>query len=262
MHVEGSELLLQHLARVPVHRALIRTLENRLFSEEKLRHPVLDIGCGDGHFAAVAFPEGIEVGIDVTEAIVAEARQRGPYRSTAVGDGTVLPYADETFCTVVSNCVIEHIPDIESVVREIARVLVPGGVFVFSVPNHCFTDMLFTTRTLRRVKLGRLASRYGSWWNGNAAHHHLDSPATWRRRLARYGMTVDRQVDYMSEGATAMFELSHYYAIPSIIWHRLSGRWSLRPERTRSSLAYLWLRPYAEEVWPDVGSCTFFLAHK
>jgi len=56
--IESNDLLTQHLSRVPVHRALIRVLENRLFAELKLERPVLDIGCGDGHYAAVAFPGG------------------------------------------------------------------------------------------------------------------------------------------------------------------------------------------------------------
>jgi SAM-dependent methyltransferase len=256
------DLLTQHLARVPVHRALIRVLENRHFAELSLEHPVLDIGCGDGHYAAVAFPDGIDVGIDVTEEIVAEARRNGPYVRVEAASGTELPYPDAAFRTVVSNCVIEHIPDIEAVVREVSRVLTPGGRFIFSVPNDGFTDMLFTVRALKRIGLGGLAATYGRWWNRHAVHFHLDAPETWRERLARYGLIVDRQTPYMSLAATRTFELSHYYAIPSIIWHKFTGRWSLRPGAVQSSPAYRWLKPYAEETTPSVGSCTFFVARK
>jgi SAM-dependent methyltransferase len=259
---EIPDVLSQHLSRVPVHRALIRALEHRLFAQESLVHPVLDIGCGDGHYAAAAFPGGIDVGIDVTEEIVAEARQNGPYGRVEVASGTALPYADATFQTVISNCVIEHIPDIEALVREVSRVLAPGGRFIFSVPDDRFTEMLFTVRTLKRLGLTGLAERYGRWWNGNAAHFHLDSPQMWSERLARYGLSIDRQTYYMSLDATRVFELSHYYAIPSIIWHKFTGRWTLRPDTVRSSLAYRWLEPYAAESWPDVGSCAFFVAHK
>ena len=108
-----------------MHRALIRALEHRLFAAETLAHPVLDIGCGDGHFAAATFPGGIDVGIDITEEIVAEARKYGPYQRAEVADGTKLPYADGAFRTVVSNCVIEHIPDIEAR-AEIMRLFEPA----------------------------------------------------------------------------------------------------------------------------------------
>lgn len=251
-----------HLARVPVHRALIRALEHRLFAEETLEHPILDIGCGDGHFAAAVFRGGVDVGIDVTRAIVSEAARHGPYRHLAVADGTCLPFANTSFRTVVSNCVIEHILDIEALISEVARILRPGGRFVFSVPNHRFTDSLFTVRILRRVGLSNLADSYGRWWNRRAAHFHLDSPEVWAERLARNGLRLARQVDYMSQAATKAFELAHYYAVPSIVWHRLSGRWSLLSKHVHRSLAYRWLAPYAGEQLPMTGVCSFFVAYK
>ena len=257
-----DSILAQHLSRVPVHRALIRALEHRLFAVETLVRPILDIGCGDGHYAACAFPEGLEAGIDITFPIVAEGRSNGPYRSVAVADGTRLPYRDAAFGTVVSNCVIEHIPDIESLVGEVARVLKPGGRFLFGVPSEYFTELLSTVGMLRRLGLAGLADRYGRWWNRRAVHFHLDAPAIWRERLGRRGLAVDRHVYYMSPAATRVFELSHYYAVPSVAWRRVTGRWSLRPERARHALAYRWLRPYAEESWPALGACSFFVAHK
>jgi len=258
----GRDLLAEHLARVPVHRALIRTLENHLFAEEHMERPVLDIGCGDGHYAAVAFPDGVDVGIDISQAIVTEARRHGAYQHVDVASGTALPYCDGYFRTVVSNCVIEHIPDVEALIHEVARVLVSGGRFIFSVPNDGFTGMLPTVRMFRRLGFGGLADRYGRWWNDNAVHHHLDAPEIWHRRLERCGLVVERQAPYMSKDATRVFEFSHYYAIPSLVWHKLTGTWSLRSQHVQSSLAYRWLRPYAEEMCPAIGSCTFFVARK
>ncbi len=261
-----ADVLAQHLALEPVHRALIRTIEHRLFARQvvlqTLARPVLDIGCGDGIFAALTFPDGIDVGIDVTEAIVAEARQRGVYDRVEVASGTALPFADGAFSTVVSNCVIEHIPDVEAVVREVARVLAPGGRFVFSAPNDSFTDMLPTVHTLKRWGLGKLAVQYGNWWNRHAVHYHLDAPEVWRARLAQVGLTIESQIPYMSPDAMRVMEVSHYYALPSIVWHKLFGRWSLRPGQVRSSLAYRWLRPYAEQDLPPYGACTFYVTRK
>ena len=257
------DILAEHLSLVPVHRALIRTLEHRLFARQTLVRPVLDIGCGDGHFAALAFPGGIDVGVDVSEKIVAEARRNGPYGRVEVIDGSVLPYSDGTFCTVVSNCVLEHVADVESLVGEVARVLARGGRFIFSVMNDQFTGMLFTVRMLRRMGLDRMASRYGRWWNRRAVHIHMESPEVWRARLVRHGLSIESQTSYMSLEATRAFELAHYaYAIPALLWYRLTGRWSMRCNSTRSSLAHKWLKPYSDEPWPVVGSCTFFVAHR
>jgi hypothetical protein len=66
----------------------------------------------------------------------------------------------------------------------------------------------------------------------------------------------------MSPRATRAFELSHYYAVPSLAWHRLTRRWSLRPDQARRSLSYHWLHGYAEEPEPAVGTCSFYVTHK
>ncbi len=256
------EVLEAHLARVPVHRALIRALEHRLFAEQEIVRPVLDIGCGDGHYAAAAFPDGLDAGIDITREIVAEAAQHGPYRSLAVADGTKLPYGDATFKTVVSNCVIEHIPDIEGLVAEVSRVLAPKGRFIFSVPGERFTESLFTVRTLNSLGLRGLARRYGKWWNGNAFHCTLESPQQWQARLERHGLKLDDYEYYMSLDAARVFELSHYYAVPSIAWHKVTGKWSLRPGSVRNTPAYRWLLPYASEPVPAMGACIFLAASK
>lgn len=261
--IAAGDVLAEHLARVPVHRALIRALEHQLFSQETLVAPVLDIGCGDGHFARAAFAAGIDVGIDVSREIVAEGKANGPYRSAQIASGTRLPFADGCFRTVVSNCVIEHVPDIESLVTEVARVLAAGGSFIFSVPNDRFTQMLFTVQTLNRVGLSGAAARYGRWWNRNAEHHNLESSEVWRDRLDRNGLTVGRLAEYMSPQATRLFELSHYYAIPSIVWHKLVGRWSLSPGRARKTLAFHRLLPLVQnDARRGVGSCTFYVATK
>jgi SAM-dependent methyltransferase len=262
MICKSDDVFTRHLARVPVHRALIRALEHQLFCQEEAAHPLLDIGCGDGYFASLVFPEGIDCGVDVGLSIVAEARANASYRYLAAADGCRLPFPDESFQSVVSNCVIEHIADIDAVVQEVARVLKPQGRFVFSVPNHLFSEQLFTSSLLRKAGMLGLAHRFETWWNRNAAHKHLDSPEVWQERLARYGLAIRRQAYYMSPAATKAFELAHYYAVPSALVHAFVGRWSLFPGRAHASLAYRWLERYAREQPPSIGSCNFYVAYK
>jgi hypothetical protein len=107
-----------------------------------------------------------------------------------------------------------------------------------------------------------LAARFGRWWNANAAHFNLDAPDVWRARLARHGLTIVRQTPYMSDAAVRALELTHYYAAPSLIWRKLSGRWTLRPQHVRRSFAFRWLLPYVAEPWPEVGACSFYVARK
>ena len=88
---------------------------------------VLDAGCGDGDFArAVAAPA--VVGVDMAAAMVTRARTRGvDARQARIED---LPFADGEFDVVVCNWVLYHLPDVDAGLRELARVLRPGGRFV------------------------------------------------------------------------------------------------------------------------------------
>ena len=98
---------------------------------------VLDIGTGDGQVArlAVRTGAGLVVGVDPTwnQIRVAQERAGGPLylRSGAAG----LPFADATFDTVVACLVFEHIEDVDDAIAEVARVLQPGGRFLFFL-NH------------------------------------------------------------------------------------------------------------------------------
>jgi SAM-dependent methyltransferase len=99
---------------------------------------VLDAGCGVGYGTAELATAALRaVGVDRSEDAVEYARRRyaAPNVEFRVGDVTALPDEDATYDVVCSFETIEHLPDREAFVREIARVLRPGGVFVCSTPR-------------------------------------------------------------------------------------------------------------------------------
>lgn len=75
-------------------------------------------------------------GIDIEFERVQEAQQHTPH--TVVAAGEHLPYRAETFDTVLSHEVIEHVADDEQVAREIIRVLKPGGRLALFCPNRWY----------------------------------------------------------------------------------------------------------------------------
>jgi SAM-dependent methyltransferase len=91
---------------------------------------VLEVGCGDGAFAARMMRElGCEVcALDLVERNVALARDRGV--DAAVADVQRLPFAAGTFDCVVAKWMLYHVPDLDAGLRELARVLRPGGRLV------------------------------------------------------------------------------------------------------------------------------------
>lgn len=99
--------------------------------------PCLDLGCGTGLlFGALAGTGRTVVGLDYSADQLRVARRRS---GTVVrGDGAVLPFADAAFKTVVTCFISTDVDNFPAVVAEAARVLRPGGVFLFFGAHPCF----------------------------------------------------------------------------------------------------------------------------
>ncbi|CAA9213912.1 MAG: hypothetical protein AVDCRST_MAG50-337 [uncultured Acidimicrobiales bacterium] len=103
---------------------------------------VLDVGTGEGQIARLAMsgPAGEEravtaIGIDPTAAQLTLAAERGGGPAYARAGAAGLPFRDEAFDAVVACLVFEHIDDVAEAIAEVARVLEPGGRFLFFL-NH------------------------------------------------------------------------------------------------------------------------------
>ena len=102
---------------------------------------VLDLGCAGGFMAEAIDARGARVtGIDPASEAILAARQHAQQTNREirydVGVGEDLPYPDLSFDIVVSVDVLEHVMDLEQVVREVRRVLRPGGWFLFDTINR------------------------------------------------------------------------------------------------------------------------------
>lgn len=96
----------------------------------------LDVGCGEGRFCRMLRAEAIDaVGIDPTEALIAEARRRDPAGDYRIGRGEALDFADGEFDLVVSYLSLIDIPDADAAIAEMARVLAPGGTLLIANLN-------------------------------------------------------------------------------------------------------------------------------
>jgi len=259
-----NDLLWRHLRDLPAFRALLRATEARFYADLPLPRPMLDLGCGDGHFASVAFDPPPEVGFDPWWGPLTEARRRGAYRVLAQAEGARMPYPDGYFATVVSNSVLEHIPQVQPVLNEVARVLRPEGVFYFCVPGPNFLPFLSVGRALDRLGLHPLGEAYRRFFNRISRHHHCDGAEVWARRLEMAGLRLVRWWPYFPRQATIALEWGHYLGLPSLVCKKLTGRWILWPSRANLWLTERLIRPlYEEPLPPDgAGACLFLVARK
>jgi ubiquinone/menaquinone biosynthesis C-methylase UbiE len=169
---------------------------------------MLDLGCGFGRHAFEAARRGAEVvaldaGRDEVEGVVAmfnamefEGELDAHAPAAAVqGDALHLPFADGSFDRVICSEVLEHIPDDLSAMRELSRVLRPGGTMAVTVPrfgpeliNWALSDEYHNVpgghiRIYRRsVLMSRLAS-VGLRVTGKHYAHGLHSPYWWLKCL-------------------------------------------------------------------------------
>jgi SAM-dependent methyltransferase len=247
---------------MPFHRVIMRSIEARILSEVRFPRPVLDVGCGDGHFASVLFPEGADVGLDPGLEDAAEARRRGVYRMVVGSDSGAMPFPDAAFSSVLSNCVFEHIPDIEKTIAEIARVLRPGGLFATTLISENFSRLLTDERSWRRLGLARAHAAYLDWFNRKSVHFHFDPPQKWQLRFERAGLKVLSWRYYVSPEAARAFHHAHYVSLPHLLARRLTGRWVPFPSLTDNAFWVGRYRRFVDEPPPEKGSCIAFVCER
>lgn len=99
---------------------------------------VLDVGCGEGGFAAELMRRGMKVvGMDVAEEPLRRARALHPELELTRVDGEApWPFQDASFDAVWAGEVIEHVADTAAWLSELRRVLRSGGTLLASTPDH------------------------------------------------------------------------------------------------------------------------------
>jgi ubiquinone/menaquinone biosynthesis C-methylase UbiE len=135
---------------------------------------ILDAGCGDGrytrHILRRADPEALIAAFDLSCRMLVRARRRlrSPRVCQVSADLTRLPYPDGFFDAVVCGWVLEHLPDPGPGLRELARVLAPGGKMLLMTTEDTLTgsmcSSLWHCRTYNRAELSRACKEYGLTW--------------------------------------------------------------------------------------------------
>ncbi len=258
-----KDFLFLQVRDLPYFRALVRAIESRFYQDHPLPSPVYDVGCGDGQFASVTFDHRIDVGLDPWHEPIHEAPRHGAYRTLVEADGGCAPFPTAHFASAFSNSVLEHIPNVEAVLAETARVLKPGAPFLFCVPNDNFPRYLSLARFLDWIGLKGVAHRYRDLFNRISRHVRCDGPDVWTRRLQAAGFVVESYWHYFSPSALAVLEWGHYLGLPSLILKKLFGRWILLPSPSNLWLTLALLRPYYNEPVPqEHGAYTFFVTRR
>lgn len=179
---------------------------------------ILDLGCGTGIVARLLRERlggGAPItGVDASAEMIAMARTLAPELDWREGNAMNLPFADGSFELVVSQQMLQFVPDRAAALHEIRRVLVPGGRFVAATWRPRHEQPLFEV-------LGRIAERHLG--TANEKRFLLGDDAALRAMLADAGfadIVVEvvtctdhfREFPYRQSAIAANFDLSRLSA--------------------------------------------------
>jgi ubiquinone/menaquinone biosynthesis C-methylase UbiE len=109
---------------------------------------VLDVACGTGIVARTAAdlvaPDGQVVGLDLNEAMLTVARRVRPDIEWRQGNAAALPFPDGSFDTVLCQMALMFLPDRLKALREMGRVVRPGGTVAIAVPSRLDAQVAFS----------------------------------------------------------------------------------------------------------------------
>jgi SAM-dependent methyltransferase len=200
-------------------QALWRAIEARLLSRLSFEQPVLDLGCGDGLVASILFREmlgKIAVGCDMSEDCVRLSKLQGIYEQVDIADACALPYSDEVFATVFSNCVLEHIPALEKALQEASRVLQKGGRLIFTVPSEKLISNSKYYHHFKNRGQEKQALAYIEAFNKRFEHYHYYSPQQWQELLAKAGLTLEHYQYFLPRPVQQLWETWTQVAITKL----------------------------------------------
>jgi SAM-dependent methyltransferase len=249
------EFVHPYLREAPVFMALVRSVECALIrGAAPLAPPVIDIGCGDGLFASLAFSTPPDAGLDPDPGILLECRNRRSHRMVMCAEAARMPFAEGSINTAVANSVLEHIEDIDAALSQIAYVLAPSGRLLVTAPSHRFAQFLLGTS---------LGSWYGEWFNRRSRHYHTNSIETWEARLLRHGFRVEEALYYLDRSAIRVFDACHYLSMGRLASRALFGRWMLLPNPLTNAVWARWFRTHVERAFETTeGAYVFIDARK
>ncbi len=247
-----------YLAHKPFFYSLIRPQEAFLFCQHQqfLHSPLLDFGSGDGFFTSLILPPHVQTwALDINPQVLAKARSRHLYHQVVFVQKSKLPFANHTFAAIISNCVLEHIPNLTATLHELHRVLQPKGHFLTTVMTNNWNRQLMGTKLFGHF--------YQKFMAHQQKHYQLLTLHQWQHAFAEAGFQIRKVTGYLSSNNGRLLDLAHYLSSPSLLSHLIAKKWVPFPQLQNNNLVKNWVRRHISlSVPPTESGALFFLLQK
>jgi ubiquinone/menaquinone biosynthesis C-methylase UbiE len=237
----------RYLEMAPLSLALWRSVEAGALSRYELDHPLLDLGCGFGEFAEAFKETKFDVGLDLSERDLEVAKGLNLYSELHLADARKLPFEDETFGSIISVSVLEHITEVDKVFKEAYRVLRPGGKLLITVETDEVDGNGIYRPLLKRIGLKGMSDFLNDVYNGVFHRETLLTKAEWRSRVVDAGFVIEGSEDIISPRVVKLFNIFLITAVPAqILRYTIGTRKIYRPKFATDLLTALFL-PYVSD---------------
>jgi ubiquinone/menaquinone biosynthesis C-methylase UbiE len=211
----------------------------------------LEVGCGTGFFLLNLKQAGVldeahvtDISPGMVDVAIRNAKALGFEIEGRVADAESLPYDDGEFDLVVGHAVLHHIPDVELALREVLRVLKPGGRFVFAGEPTRFGDVI--ARPLSRYTWRASTRLLPSSWKRPPDELKASSEAAALEALVDLHTFRPAQLAQLARaaGATDVHTVTEELTASWAGWPIRTFEYAVRPER----LGWRWAM-FAYNTW-------------
>ena len=196
-----------------------RAWELASYRRYTLLEPILDVGCGDGLYFKLVWPSVRQVtGVDINPDSIREAKKSGTYQAVHECSALEMPFQSNSFSSAFANCSLEHMDDLPGVLRNIARILKPGGGLLCSVVTDKFIEWSTMPHLARAMGDEKNAKRIEAQY---LSYHHLVSafpPEGWISQFHKAGFEVIDHIPIAPE------LLGRLFLFIDTLWHLPHGK--------------------------------------